>query len=437
MTRGLLAAVIRGPASIVRLRARGAIWFAVYLGAAALLLGLVARELAVHRDDLIGAMASYLLPSSWTWAGERLIDYFVRSQLRDVLVNAVIGLSLVVVQIFLFPVKEKLSATFEKEARLTMTEPRDLPLWLQAVEELQLFFLFLTAQMCIFWIGYPPEPWRKQLAVVLSYLYLFGSFGVDFLSPILQRHTLRYSTMFKVFARHPLTVLAFGALFTMPVVLVGRAIAAHPSWTFGFSVALMFGVNVVCIAWAAVAGTYVGAELLPEARRTVAPSAATRTVVFLAFAALFAWNAWRFGAVGLSLHHKSQILKCEYAVDWTSWRLSTPGWRELAAAAVSDGKVKVAASVELSITNPTTYDVRLERNHVDVAHDGVVVARASLTPVSVDEGRTVTQRMELPLELTVDAVRKGRALFEKDRWTVTVFLEVAEGFEFPIYVVTK
>ncbi len=422
-------AVWHGPASIRKLRGRGWAWWFFYLACAAGILGLIGWQFVEHRADMVGWVASYIFPESWRFAAQALIDYFFKSQLRAVVINAIIGASLMVVQVLLFPVKEKLSATFEKEAKVADESPGELPLWVEGIEEVQLFILFLTAQMTIFWIGYSPEPFRKFLALVLSYLFLFASFGIDFISPIMQRHRLKYSTMFKTFWRHPVAVVAFGAVFTLPPILVGRAVLGHEDYGLGTSVALLFGANVVCVAWAAVAGTWVGARLLPDARETKRPSMAARALVVAAVLALLVWNAWRFGAVGMALHHKSQILKCEYSVDWSSVGFDKPSWKELLAR-----KVKVGVHADVKIKNPTKYDVELEDNRVEVRHRGDKVAQLSLTPVRIPAGQEVKQRMAFPIEVSPAVIAKGRDLIDPKGWEITMYLEVAQGFEFPVYL---
>jgi hypothetical protein len=425
-------ALIHGPASIGRLGRRGWAFLVLYLACAAVILGLVGWQAVVHKDDILGAIAGFFVPENWRFAATRLLDLFLASQLRDVVVNAVIGAALVVVQVLLFPIKEKVSATFEREGQLTPAPGKELPLWLQALEEAQLFVVYLTAQMCIFWVGYPPDPVRKNLAVALSYLYLFASFGIDFLSPILQRHTFRYSTMFKVFATTPLAVLAFGAVFALPVVLAGKLITARAGWSMAAQVTALFGVNVLMVGWAAVAGTWVGARLLPRAQATRPPSLVARGAAVVLVAAVFSWNAYRFGAIGASIHRKGGILKCDYSVDWTSADVDLPSWF-----ALLRDEVEVSVSVEVTIRNPTPREVAIERNRLEVKHGDGLVAQAQLTPVTVAAGGSVRQRIAFPVSVVPSTILKGRDLLRTDQWSATLWLEVAAGFEFPVFLIAR
>jgi hypothetical protein len=429
----LAHALWHGPLALAKLRRRGWTWFAVYLLLCALILGVVARLLVAYKGDLVEVLVRYVFPTDWAFAGRMLVDRLIDAQDPAVIVNAAIGASLVVVQVLLFPVKEQLSATFEREASLVAEPGRSLSLVVEAWEEIKLFLAFVAAQMSIFWIGYSSDPARKELAMALSYLYLFGSFGVDFLTPVLQRHGHRYGTMLKVLALHPVMVLAFGALFSLPPIVVGRLVVAHPGVGFAAAVSALFAANVVAIAWAAVAGTQAGAQLLTDARSMSRPSVFTRLFAWAVLLGLLAWNGWRFGRVGLAIHHKSQILKCEYDVDWSSIDVDRPGALDLVFG-VRDDAVEVGVHFDVTIDNPTRFDVVIENNRLEALHHGEEVAETSLTPLAVPAGGTATARVAFPLKLRPSQLLKGRELLDGGEWAITWWIEVGKGFWFPIYL---
>src|SRR6185503_18939157 len=107
------------------------------------------------------------------------------------------------------------------------------------------FVAMLAAQGTIFWIGYSPDPTRRLLATVLSFVVLFASVGIDFLSPILQRHKLRYSAILKTLFAHPFLLFTFGALFSLPAIIAGHVAANHPTWTFSTQLAIVFGAQIL------------------------------------------------------------------------------------------------------------------------------------------------------------------------------------------------
>jgi hypothetical protein len=423
---------VLGLGAPARIRARTAALALVYLLASGAVLWGVAALILQHQGDAVELAAAYLFPESWRFAAREVVRRFFAAQSRDVLVNATIGASLIVVQLALFWLKELVSAAFEREARLTTTPPRELPLWQQAIEELELVVLFLAAQTSLVWLGYPPDPTRRTLAAALSYLFLFASFGIDFLSPLLQRHGLRYSTLLKtlVFGR-PLTLLAFGAVFSLPAVGVARLAAAHPEWPLATRMALVFGTSLVAVVWGTLAGTSLAARFLDDAKRTKPPWAITRILFQAIVVGALAWNSYRLGAVALSLHHKSQILKLTYGVSWTSFGLDRPKLTDL----LGD-RLSVGVHFDLTIENPTAFVVEIEENRLEARHRGVLVASSRLSPVRIGPGQKLDTRVRLPLEVTPSALTAGTALLERKDWALTLFVEVGPGFELPIYLVT-
>ena len=203
------------------MRARSFGWFLVYLLACAALLGGVGLAIVRHRQDLLDVIAAYLLPESWRYAARSVAERFWRAQDKRVLLNACVGASFTVLAL-LFPLKEKLSATVERDARLTPEPGRPLPLVLQAIEEGWLALVFATAQMTLFFIGYPPVRWRQELALGLSWAVLFTSTGMSFLAPTWQRHRMRYFTIWKALLL---------PLMTAPCTRAGCPSAWFQPWT--------------------------------------------------------------------------------------------------------------------------------------------------------------------------------------------------------------
>jgi hypothetical protein len=413
------------------MRARSIAWFIVYLALCTAVLGTVGYLLQAHKDDLFAAVARYVFPSSWHFAAKELVERFLKAQVREVLINATVGTSMLLLSMLLFPIKERLSAAVERDARLSPEAPRELPLWLQALEEVWLFLMFLTAQLSIFWLGYSQDPKKRTLAVALSYLLLFAHFGIDFISPSLQRHSHRYSTILKVLLKHPIRWLLFGAVFTVPTIIAGKWSQAHPEWTFARAVGVLFGTNVVCIALAAVAGTYVGCRLLTDAAKTRRPWLLTRLVVAVGILAALGYNLRRYGAVGLSLHHKSQILKCHYRVVPGTLHMDLPRL-PTSLDALWKSELKLILRMDLEIENPTPFDVEIEENRIVVSHAGTPVALTRITPVAIPAGQKRTPHIELPIGINAAALKRGRELFDADKWTAMLYLQVTESMELPV-----
>jgi len=432
----LALAVVEAPTAARRLGRKSAVWLGIYLGAAALILGVVATVILRSRGDLLELALDYVVPADWQFAARLAIDKLFAQQEQLVITNAAITASLLVVQLTLFPLKEQVSATLEEEASLVPEPVAEHPLWFQAWEEIKLFLALLAAQGTVFWIGYSDDPVRRTIALVASFGVLFSSVAIDFLSPVLQRHRLRYSQIVKTLAMHPVLVLGFGALFALPAIGATALAGRHPEWGFAAQLGVAFGGQVLGIALAAIGGTVAGAPLVLEARARRRSHLAVRVLAWAALLGLLAWNGHRFGAVGRSLHHKSQLLKCEYAIDWDSVRADLPGALDLALGVKTD-KLTIAVGLDVEITNPTSVDVEIERNRLEVRQASQLVAQTQLPTLAVPKGATRTAHLTLPLTVTPSQALRIRELWTTESWTMTLYLEVADGFEFPIYLLTR
>jgi hypothetical protein len=376
------------------------------------------------------------MPHDWKLTAKFLIKKLFGNQEQAVITNAVLSMSLMVVTITLFPLKEQVSAKLEEEAKL-LDEPFDEhPLWFEAWEEIKLFLAMIAAQATIFWIGYSDDPWRRTTATVLSYVVLFAGVGFDFLSPILQRHRQRYSVMVKTFAAHPLLFFGFGAIFALPGIITARVVATHTDWSHGTQLAFSFGAQVIGIAFAAIGGTVAGAPLLADAKRRTPSKAPARIAIWVALIGLLAWNGHRFYLIGTSLNHKSQILKCEYDVDWGSFSADLPSALELAAAYRSD-TITVGVHFDVAITNPTSVTVQVEDNRLEIRQADQLIATTSLPKVTVKPGATEKVTVKLPLTIKPSQVLRIRDLLTTKDWQLTLWLRIDDDFDFPIYLLEK
>ncbi|MCB9555447.1 MAG: hypothetical protein H6707_05035 [Deltaproteobacteria bacterium] len=438
-----LLAILRAPAALLGLRANALRWLMIYLLAATLLLTVVGALIVLNQQSLRQTLLAYLLPQNWLFAGDRLIGYMFAQQSKTVLINAAASGTLVMISLLLFPIKERLSATYERENELLAGDHHEFPLWFQGLEEVKLALLYATAFMTIFWIGYHPHPTRKLAAAVLSYAFLFFSFAVDFIAPVLQRRRLHYSRIIKCILKHPLACFGFGALFAAPSVLAGLYLKAHPELSLFAGILALFSANVLGIICAAVAGTWLGAQLYPAALQTNKPHPLTRALISVFVALLLVANCYVFGSLGVALHRKSQILKCDYSVDLSTLRVEWPskskggGFLALVGKTVDtllSGTLNLRVSTMLTIKNPTEFDVELEQNRVEIHHDDQLIGTTRLSTIRVPAGQTISTALALSLQLNPRFIVKGRRLLT-DRWRVTLYLRIAPNFDFPIYLV--
>ena len=431
-----MLAGIEAPLAARRLTRRSAAWLALYLAAAAVILGLVAYLVVSNRERMLDAVMTYVLPTDWKVAAKFLVKKVFAQQEQAVITNAALSMSLMIVTVTLFPLKEKVSATLEEDAHL-LAEPFDEhPLWFEAWEELKLFLAMLVAQGTIFWIGYSDDPVRRNTALGLSYLVLFAGVGLDFLSPILQRHHQRYSVMMKSFASNFVLLFVFGAIFALPAIITSRVVATHTDWSAGTQLGFAFGAQVLGIAAAAIGGTVAGAPVLADAQNRSRSSMPVRIAMWAIFLSLAAWNTHRFWLIGSSLNHKTQILKCEYDVDWSSFSADVPSAYELAMAISSDA-ITVGIHFDVAITNPTSVDVEIEDNRLEVRQKDQLVAQTQLPRVHVRPGTTEKVTVKLPLSIKPSQALRIRELITTKDWAMTLWLHVDTDWDFPIYLMDK
>ena len=423
-----IAHVLFAPLAILRLRRKAVTALVLYFTAGAILLGVLASVLIANEAQLRRLLLSYVLPETWLSTGDLLLTTFFDRQAKVVLVNAVVSGTLVLLAIVLFPIKERASLAFERQAALTSSPIDELPLWQQGTEEAKLLLIFITAQMTIFWIGYAPDPTRKQLASLLSFVFLYFSYSVDFISPLLQRHRLRYSRIIHTLMRKPLVTLGFGAIFSAPPVIGGLYAAQNPDLSLSTQVYLTLGINLLAIGWAVIGGTWMGAKVLPAAQSLAPVRSWVRIFCWVILIGTFCANSYVFGSVARSMHHKSQILKCEYDLVPGTWSFD-----RLRLGQITSGRVGL--EFDLRIHNPTSFDVDIENSRLEVRHGAILVAKTRLSPLAVEAGATRVETVDLDIELHSDLLTQWRSLL-KDRWTLTLFVRVADRFDFPIYLRT-
>jgi len=345
-----------------------------------------------------------------------------------VLANALVGVTLMVVSLTLFRVKERLSQAVERGSNLTDRPFRELRWWQEGFEEVKLALLYAAAFFLIFWLGHDPSPWRRVASTVASYVFLFFTYAVDFGAPLLMRHGLRYSQIIKAMLLRPVATFLYGAVFAAPVVIAAQVVAHVPDLGAGATVGIVFAANVLSVTWAAIGGAWLGARLLPCAetrRRSWWP---TRVGAWIGLLTVVGLNIYASANLIVALQTKSQILKCSYTPDWSTLKVDKP-----ALGALLGGEVKTRVSFDVTIDNPNPLAVRLEDNDLVVEDpDGLVIARGRLLPLEVPAGGTVTTTVGLAVTVEAKSFLAGASL-NPASWRVTLWVHL-EGFDYPIYL---
>lgn len=420
-------ALIRAPLSLRSMSRHSGVWLVVYFSCGLVIFSVISGFLLKNQESIKFLVLDYFFPQSWHQISESLGLFFFDSQAKVVVGNLIISGSLVIASIFLFPIKEKYSAKFEKDAAYNNGISQEFSLPMQALEEAKLFVLFLAVQSVILWIGYYPYTWTTNLSVLLSYVALFFIFGLDFISPTLQRHKTSYALILKVLLRNSLAVLCFGLLYSLPIVVFSQVIFRNEELTLIEISAIVFFANILFLTLAVPAGTHLASMLLPEVQHTVEPTKKTRIWVYSTSVITLLIMLFLHGGLIASLHHKSQLLKANYRIDWSSFDVNLPSFGEF-----FKGSASTSVSFDVEISNPTRFDIVIENSQIVVAKQEIAIATIDLAGFDVpsDSSRAVTVKLDSNSDIS--KIENFDNILEN--WRVDFRFELWPGIPFVINV---
>jgi hypothetical protein len=450
------------------LSTRGRLLLTLYLMLAAMLLGLVLLLAEGQGDRLTTLLNHYLFPASWHPFSTTLVQVIIDRIPAGLVANVLVLSTLMMISLVLFPLKEKVSVNTEVRGGLTDGLPAEHPLWFQALEEIKMVGLNLAVILSLIWVGYQPGKLAAFLSVTLSAFQVACFFAIDFISPLLQRHGWRYADILPALARRPALSLTFGLMLGLPAVAAGLVAGSATGMSTPALLAMLFVAELIPIAVAIVAGTVVAAHLLPAMDRSRRAGrgvvVATYAVVILALVA----NTLVISAVGRSLHHKSQLLKCTYDVPLDSFELIKPTVEELKSL-----KATIGLKFAVEVSNPSAIDVNIEKNRLVLTNGDERLLETSLPLLTVPANQSIRHPIEYKKTLTAESALEAGATMvrgAKKLWAglkkaasdplgalnrgvafvkgaksradelrknlrVVLYFEVLPGFEFPFYLV--
>ena len=395
---------------------------ATYTLLAVAVFGLTAWATMAHEQVIRQSLYAYLFPQSWHWMADKIVGFFFEAQTRVVLASFIISGALVVASALLFPIKEWCSASFEKKANPSV-QFKEFPLWMQGLEELKLLTLYIAAQSVVLAIGYYPYDWCKVLSSVLGMGVLFFTFGLDFLSPAFQRHRVRYVNIVHTLLKAAPAVLLFGAIFSAPLLFLGQWIIGHTKLSLLEVSAWLFLLNILCMAWAIPAGTQLGSKLRQNVLKRGALKQSTIRNAYIGVTAAAILGVAFHSTVALSIHHKSQILKCEYEVNWESFNTNLTSLK-----ALFFGKETAQFTFDLTIHNPTAFDVDIEHSTLSIWQNSVLISKTQLEPIAVASGKTAVHPIQINTQMDLNNLSHWRQLTQG--WEVFLEFEVLPGIPF-------
>ncbi|MEP1742453.1 MAG: hypothetical protein ABJI92_03320 [Kangiellaceae bacterium] len=402
-------------------------WGVIYSLATIVIFGLFVWFLFNYQVPIKAALLDYLFPKSWQSLSEQLANFLFESQTKIVLGNMILSGSLVLASITLFPVKEKYSSEFEKTLKHNNGQTSEFPLYMQALEEVKLFLLYLTAQSVILWIGYYPFVWTTIISNTLSFVFLFATFGLDFIAPTLQRHRVTYSLMIKFLLQHPLIALSFGTLFSLPLVLISPYIFSIPELSFIEITGFLLFLNIIFLVLAVPAGTFIASKLLPEVRQTEPAKRRNVRASYVMMTVLLLSTLFLHSQLVVSLHHKSQLLKAEYDLDWSSISFDLPSFSEL-----SSGKALSNFSMDIVINNPTQFDIIIEPSELYIEQKENLIAKLNINGFALASGEN--KRITLNMDSDSDLSKLSEFGELTKDWNIDMYIDVWPGIPFMLNV---
>ncbi len=415
--------------SLKNIRAKTLLWLGIYYSIGLLIFGLLVWQLIENQVSIKNAILDYLFPKSWQGISEILADFLFESQAKVVLGNLVISTSFVLASIFLFPIKEKLSQAFEQESNFHSGEYQEFSLFQQVVEESKLLLFYFSIQSLILWIGYYPYVWSTWLSIILSYCFLFFTFGLDFISPTLQRHRTKYALILKTLFKYPLTPFIFGALFSLPVILLTKTLFANSENTFIETIGVIFIANLLLLTFAIPIGTTIANKMFPLFRNTQPPHKKNMKLFYTVISLILISSLFLHSRLVISLHHKSQLLKADYDIDWSSIQYELPSFTDL-----TQGKAFSNLSFDMQVKNSTEFDIVVENSILYITQKEKDIATIKLSSFSLPSGET--HKIKINFGSNTDFSNLSNFNNLMNDWRVNMEIDIWPGIPF-VFNLTK
>lgn len=367
-------------------------WFIVYVLSALLVLGAF-LNLGVHfgpklEDWLIGI----LFPEVWHSTVDDLLHRFFREELRAFLVTSGFGLGIILIGMTLFPLKEKLSLTYEVERFPELKDHPEVPLWRQGLEEVKLAILYLLLQWMSLFLTLQGHPFLGQLGTALSIAYLVGAMALDHCAPFFQRRDRKiHGIIWILIRRAPLRAGLIGVMCIGPVLILEKFLSRDLDPTIAISI-LVF-TEVLGMACATLLGCHLGASLLeasPKLARNPPPRSWTvsyRLVVGILagwMVIFFGW--WSYGAYR---HHR--FIQCRYQ----------PLWQEVG---FKVRETRILVTVPFRVENPTSGIIDPTDLKIEVTGEGALDGGVALEGPVIPAGQAEVLLVNFEADLSEEAL---------------------------------
>ena len=367
-------------------------WFIIYVLAALVVLVAV-LNLGIHYGPKLEAwLMLKFVPEVWQSTADDLLHRFFRDELRALLVTSGFGLGIIIIGLTLFPLKEKLSATYEEERFPELEKQPQPPLWRQGLEEVKLATLYLILQGMSFYLAMQGHTTLTTLGSSLSIGYLVGAMAFDHCAPFFQRRDRKIHGILWIFLRHaPLRTALIGLICIGPVLLLEKSLPSSLSPTAAISI-LVF-TEVLGMACATLLGCHLGAALLKQDPKLVInPPPKAWTISYRAIIlALTVWLTIFFGwwIKGAITH--SSFMECRYR----------PLWKE---AEVRFRETTMLISLPVQVRNRSEGTIDPTELKIEILGEGVVEGAVSLKGPIIQGGETKNLTLDFVADLSTEAI---------------------------------
>ena len=367
-------------------------WFVIYVLAALLILG-GGLNLGIHLGPKLEAwLLAKLVPEVWHPAVDDLIHRFFFEELRAFLVTTGFGLGIIIVGMVLFPIKDKLSTTYERERFPELGKQPEPPLWHQGLEEIKLAFLYLLLQGMSLFLAVQDYPFLASLGAALSIAYLVIAMALDHCSPFFQRRNRKIHGIIWILLRHaPLRTTLLGLICVGPVIILERHLSASLEPTV--AIAILVFTEVLGMACATLLGCHLGSALLkkeatlPNQHPPKLWTFSYRITVFI----LTIWLGIVFSWWGNGIYTHYQIMRCQYRPLWKRTEFKIRG-------------TKALVSLPLRIQNKSSKPLDVGKLRIELEGEGILDGEVILAGSNIQTGESSTILLNFEAHLTEEAL---------------------------------
>jgi len=408
-------------------------WFGIYiLSALVVLAGLI---LLAQRTgpEIESWLLQRFVPSDWQPVYRDVVDRLFREELRSFLVTSGFGIGIIVIGMTLFPIKEKLSGTYEEEFFPNLEKHKQPPLLKQGLEEVKLACLYLLLQSLSLYLALQGHIFLATIGSTLSVYYLIFAMALDHCAPFFQRRKHQIHGIIWILLRHaPWQTALIGALFICPSLILEKLLPS--TLVPAIAISLLVLSEVLGMALATLAGCHLGAKIIskhPDLIRNPPRSwtLSYRTLVVLLtlwMGIFFTW--WAKG----SLRH-SRFLNSKYRPLWSEMSFKI---RE----GSTDTHAKILISLPITVTNRSEGTIDPTQLDIEISGTESLEAGVSLSGEKIGAQASGNLILDFTIQLPLADLSRGDvSRFTQSNYSAHILLEppLSRTVKIPLFLTNE